>query len=96
MPKPFGIRLRSYDLVFRLHIKEAETKARVSFERRKWMMFGYWKAVAIHLRKIYRDPGLFPAITMPGVALGLASSARQPNNPISVSTAPNQSMLRGE
>jgi DNA polymerase/3'-5' exonuclease PolX len=37
-----------------------------------------------------RDPGLFPAITMPGVALDLASSARQPNNPISVSTAPNQ------
>jgi hypothetical protein len=56
MPKkPFGIRLSAYDLVFRLHIREAEGKAKKSFDSQKWMMFGYWKAVAIHLRKVYRE-----------------------------------------
>ncbi|MBA7709949.1 hypothetical protein ES703_118875 [subsurface metagenome] len=37
------------------HIAEAEEKARVSYDRRKWMMFGYWKAIAVHLRKVKRE-----------------------------------------
>lgn len=35
-------------------ISGAERKAEVSYERRKWMMFGYWKAIAIHLRRVKR------------------------------------------
>jgi hypothetical protein len=37
------------------HIKEAEDKAAVNFQRQKWMMFGYWKAIAVHLRKVRRE-----------------------------------------
>lgn len=37
------------------HIADAEQKARVNYDRRKWMMFGYWKAIAVHLRKIKRE-----------------------------------------
>jgi len=37
------------------HIAEAEAKAQNSFDRRKWMMFGYWKAIAVHLRKVKRE-----------------------------------------
>lgn len=37
------------------HIAEAENKARLSYDRRKWMMFGYWKAIAVHLRKIKKE-----------------------------------------
>jgi hypothetical protein len=37
------------------HISEAETKADNSYNRRKWMMFGYWKAIGVHLRKIRRE-----------------------------------------
>lgn len=37
------------------HIQEAEDKAAVNYERRKWMMFGYWKAIAVHLRKVRRE-----------------------------------------
>jgi hypothetical protein len=33
---------------------EADSKAKTSFDRQKWMMFGYWKAIAIHLRKARR------------------------------------------
>jgi hypothetical protein len=33
-------------------IAEAEEKARVNYDRGKWMMFGYWKAIAVHLRKV--------------------------------------------
>ena len=43
--------------IFDRHIAEAEQKAQVSYNRRKWMMFGYWKAIAVHLRKIKRDVG---------------------------------------
>jgi hypothetical protein len=42
------------DRVFQQHIAEIESKAKESYGRQKWMMFGYWKAVAIHLRKIHR------------------------------------------
>jgi len=37
------------------HVDEAEEKARVNYTRGKWMMFGYWKAIAVHLRKIKRE-----------------------------------------
>ncbi|MCK4274617.1 MAG: hypothetical protein KAW90_06945 [Dehalococcoidales bacterium] len=37
------------------HIVEAEEKARESYARRKWMMFGYWKAIAVHLRKVKKE-----------------------------------------
>lgn len=37
------------------HIDEAEEKAKKSYERRKYMMYGYWKAIAVHLRKIRRE-----------------------------------------
>ena len=37
------------------HIAEAEAKAQTNYERRKWMMFGYWKAIAVHLRKVKRE-----------------------------------------
>ena len=36
-------------------IAEAEGKAHLSYERRKWMMFGYWKAIAVHLRKVKKE-----------------------------------------
>ena len=37
------------------HIADAEEKARVSYKRQKWMMFGYWKAVGVHLRKVRKE-----------------------------------------
>jgi hypothetical protein len=37
------------------HIDEAEEKASKSLERRKYMMYGYWKAIAVHLRRIKRE-----------------------------------------
>jgi hypothetical protein len=37
------------------HIAEAENKAKISYDRRKWMMFGYYKAIAVHLRKVKRE-----------------------------------------
>lgn len=37
------------------HIAEAEEKARLNYGRNKWMMFGYWKAIAVHLRKVKRE-----------------------------------------
>ncbi len=37
------------------HIAEAEEKAQISYTRSKWMMFGYWKAIAVHLRKVKRE-----------------------------------------
>lgn len=40
------------DDIISTKILEAEDKAKTSYERQKWMMFGYWKAIAIHLRKI--------------------------------------------
>jgi DNA polymerase/3'-5' exonuclease PolX len=43
-----------------------------------------------------RDPGLFPAITMPSVALGLASPGRSPTILGSISTAVNQSINQSE
>ena len=37
------------------HIAEAEEKARKSHNYRKYMMYGYWKAIAVHLRRIRRE-----------------------------------------
>lgn len=37
------------------HIAEAEEKAQVNYGRQKWMMFGYWKAIGVHLRKVKRE-----------------------------------------
>lgn len=37
------------------YIAEAEEKARVNYARRKWMMFGYWKAIAVHLHKVKKN-----------------------------------------
>jgi flagellar biosynthesis/type III secretory pathway chaperone len=37
------------------HIAEAERKAQLSYDRHKWMMFGYWKAIAVHLRKVRKE-----------------------------------------
>ncbi|MCK5235885.1 MAG: hypothetical protein KAR06_02775 [Deltaproteobacteria bacterium] len=45
----------SIDEIFDQHIAEAERKAQTSYDHRKWMMFGYWKAIAVHLRKIKRE-----------------------------------------
>lgn len=36
-------------------IKECEEKARISHARRKYLMYGYWKAIAVHFRKIKRE-----------------------------------------
>jgi hypothetical protein len=37
------------------HIAEAEKKAKNAYSRPKWMMFGYWKAIAVHLRKVKKE-----------------------------------------
>ncbi|HUT96611.1 MAG TPA: hypothetical protein VMW60_00630 [Dehalococcoidales bacterium] len=37
------------------HIADAERRAQLSYDRRKWMMFGYWKAIATHLRKVKKE-----------------------------------------
>jgi len=37
------------------HISEVEAKATNAFEHRKYMMFGYYKAIAVYLRKIARQ-----------------------------------------
>jgi hypothetical protein len=36
-------------------IKEAEEKAAKSADRNKYIMYGYWKAIAVHFRKIRRE-----------------------------------------
>jgi len=41
--------------ILKRHIAEAEYKARVSQERHKYMMYGYWKAIGVHLRKVLRE-----------------------------------------
>jgi len=46
--------MRAEEIIDR-HIAEAEAKAANAYSRRKWMMFGYWKAIAVHLRKIKRE-----------------------------------------
>ena len=37
------------------HIADAEAKAEVNHQRRKYMMYGYWKAIGVHLRKVRRE-----------------------------------------
>ena len=36
-------------------VEEAEDKATASHARGKFMMYGYWKAIAVHLRKVKRE-----------------------------------------
>lgn len=36
-------------------IADVEAKAQNAFAHRKYMMFGYYKSVAVHLRKIARQ-----------------------------------------
>lgn len=48
------MRLVDVDRIFQTYIAEAEGKAKVSHERGKFIMYGYWKAIAIHLRKLRR------------------------------------------
>jgi hypothetical protein len=48
----------SIEAIIDKHIADAEFKAQVAFKHRKWMMFGYWKAIAVHLRKIKRELNL--------------------------------------
>lgn len=37
------------------HEKEAEKKAQNSLDRGKYIMYGYWKAIAVHMRKMQRE-----------------------------------------
>lgn len=37
------------------HITHVESQATNALEHRKYMMYGYYKAVAVHLRKIARQ-----------------------------------------
>jgi hypothetical protein len=53
---PMGVpNMESIIEILDRHIAEAEEKARVAYSRRKWMMFGYWKAIAVHLRKVKKE-----------------------------------------
>lgn len=36
-------------------IKECEEKAATAHKRHKYIMYGYWKAIAVHFRKVRRD-----------------------------------------
>ena len=47
--------LAQLDKVFLDYIKECESKADTSLKRGKYIMYGYWKAIAIHLRKLHRQ-----------------------------------------
>ena len=47
--------MESVSQIIDRHIAEAEQKAQTSYARKKWMMFGYWKAISVHLRKIKRE-----------------------------------------
>lgn len=37
------------------HEERSETTAEKRLEQRKFMMFGYWKAISVHLRKMKRE-----------------------------------------
>jgi hypothetical protein len=37
------------------HETEAERKAESSLERGKFIMFGYWKAIGVHMRRLSRE-----------------------------------------
>lgn len=46
------------DVVLKLikkHELEAEYKATNSLERGKFMMYGYWKAIGVHMRRLFRE-----------------------------------------
>jgi hypothetical protein len=43
------------DALLEKHIEDAEEKAEKSLAKRKYIMFGYWKAIAVHMRKIRRE-----------------------------------------
>lgn len=38
-----------------LHEKKAETTAEKRLKQRKYMMYGYWKAIAVHIRRMKRE-----------------------------------------
>jgi len=38
-----------------LHEKKAEITAEKRLKQRKYMMYGYWKAIAVHLRRMKRE-----------------------------------------
>jgi hypothetical protein len=38
-----------------LKIAEAEGKAQRSHDKCKYIMYGYWKAIAVHFRKVRRE-----------------------------------------
>lgn len=42
------------DQIFATYIAEIEAKAKVNYKRQKWIMFGYYKAIAVHLRRLHR------------------------------------------
>lgn len=46
--------IEKFDPIFQAYIADAEGKAKLSHERGKFIMYGYWKAIAIHLRKLRR------------------------------------------
>lgn len=41
--------------IIKKHELEAESKAEKSHERGKFIMYGYWKAIGVHMRKIHRE-----------------------------------------
>lgn len=48
----------AYEKILKLindKIDEAESKAEQSHKRHKYIMYGYWKAIAVHFRKIRRE-----------------------------------------
>jgi hypothetical protein len=52
--EPLSVNLRDVEQIFDCYVQELEDKAKKSHEAQKWIMFGYYKAMAIHLRKIKR------------------------------------------
>jgi len=52
--EPFNVNLRDVESIFDRYIAEVEEKAEINWKRQKWIMHGYYKAIAIHLRKLKR------------------------------------------
>lgn len=46
--------IAEFDKIWDDYVDEVEAKAKTNFSRQKWIMFGYYKAVVIHLRKLKR------------------------------------------
>lgn len=41
--------------LIRKHEQEAEQKAQKSHDKGKFIMYGYWKAIGVHMRKLHRE-----------------------------------------